>query len=858
MPLFEMPSTTPELRLANKNGEFESLRISMRKLAGLDSAGEQLEDLDRLLSEYDKWIVQSKERINEEGEGFDTGAATEILARIDHSRDRIHRGMELLKSGNPDVLKAFEFANLAMLIAQSRPKKDRTPVWSGSNAEYRFSEEFAPVNLDQIPTSRGFWRPFQIAFLLMSLEGLVDDTSVNRQEVDLVWFPTGGGKTEAYLGVIAFLLFYRRLTGKVDKGISVLMRYTLRLLTAQQFERATTLFCAMEYIRRKEEKIFGRKQFSIGLWVGLAASPNHRSNALNQLTELANNPENSENPFILRRCPWCAAKFGAFRTDKAGDHVLGYVAESGTVKFRCSDASCDFGVCDDPLMPQTNEPLPVSVIDDDLLDAPPDLLIATVDKFAMLAWKPEIRSFFGIDKSGERISDPPSLIIQDELHLISGPLGTIVGAYETVIEELCSSYGVRPKIIASTATISNAQEQIKGLYARDKCSIFPPTGLEANESFFARESREDDGKQSPGRMYIGIMAPAYVSLQSAQARVFASLMQWPAVADWSDEERDPWWTLLCFFNSLRELGSAATLLVADTREYLRVIATRHDHSLENQFRKSLFPTELTSRIPSHQIPETLNRLEISYKTQTGKRDFSEVAVDACLASNIIEVGVDVPRLSLMTVVGQPKTTAQYIQVSSRIGRELTRPGLVFTLYSASKARDISHFEKFKNYHQKIYSHVEPTSVTPFSIPAVERTLHALLVSLIRQMGDLDTVAKDPTEVLPDTLIDMVRNMVASRVQSVSPEDESFVIKELEKRLKEWSFWMHGDYGVFQGLPADPCLMYQAGQSPPATWENMSWATLTSMRGVDGSAEAEVTPFFNVVNESDLAGQEEQP
>lgn len=856
MPLYEMPSTTPELKFENDEGVLETLKISMRKLSGLDGLNGQFDELHLLLKEYDKWIAKS--RMTALDEALDAEATQEVLTRIEHARQRIHKGTELLLSGDPRVTKAFELANLAMLIAQSRPKGDRTPSWEGSSSNYYFSERYAAVDLESIPTGRGFWRPFQIAFLIMSLDGLVDDLSPSREEVDLIWFPTGGGKTEAYLGVIAFLLFYRRLIGKSDEGVSVLMRYTLRLLTAQQFERATTLFCAMEFIRRQQVELLGKQRFSIGLWVGLAASPNKRDEAVKQLGRMMEDPDSAENPFILRRCPWCAAKFGSFRTEKAGNYVLGYVSEGGTVKFRCPDSECDFGVGDDdPLAPRLNDPLPVSVIDEDLIDRPPNLLVATVDKFAILAWKPEIRSFFGINSLGERVGDPPSLIIQDELHLISGPLGTIVGAYETVVDELCSQFGVRPKIVASTATISNAHEQIRNLYAREKCSIFPPTGLDANESFFAKESREDDGSQSPGRIYVGVMAPAYISLQTTQARVFASLMQWPAVPEWSDEERDPWWTLLCFFNSLRELGSAATLLLADTRDYLRVIASRHNHSLDSQFRKSLFPTELTSRIASHQIPETLNRLETRYKTPSGKRDFSEVAVDACLASNIIEVGVDVPRLSLMTVVGQPKTTAQYIQVSSRIGRDLTRPGMVFTLYSASKARDISHFEKFKNYHQKIYSHVEPTSVTPFSIPAVGRTLHALLVSLIRQTGELDTIAKDPTEFIPDDLIQTAREMIRTRVQIVSPDDESYVLRELESRLKEWKAWVPDGYGAFQGLSEDPSLMYQAGQSPPETWENTSWSTLTSMRGVDGSAEAKVTAFFNRVVDDGNADENEE-
>lgn len=842
-PVFEMPSMTPDLTIADQSGNLVDLKISMRKLAALDGRESQFYEIDRLLNEYDRWLKQLESDSQKDSALSSSEAAKSVVDNIRHAKSRVLRGRALLDS-NPLVKHAFELANLAMFIAQTRPKNDRNPVWEGSSLNLVFDKPYETVNLKFMPESKGFWRPFQIAFLLMSLEGLIDDQSSDREEVDLIWFPTGGGKTEAYLGVISFLLFYKRLVGECDDGVTVIMRYTLRLLTAQQFERAATLFCAMEYVRRESAESLGKDAFSIGLWVGLATSPNKRSEAISKIKTMRNNPD-AENPFILRRCPWCAAKFGAFKTDKSGNQVLGYVEEKGTVKYRCPDAYCDFSNQQDPFLAQEREPLPISVIDEDLIEAPPDMLVATVDKFALLAWKPELRSFFGIDETGEVKKSPPSLIIQDELHLISGPLGTIVGAYETVIEELCSKDGIKPKIIASTATISNAYEQINSLYARSKCSIFPPPGLDADDSFFARQSKEADGSLSPGRMYVGVMAPGYLSMQTAQARVFATLLQWPSVNEnWSDEERDPWWTLLCFFNSLRELGSAATLLLADAREYLRVIATRHGLDMSKQYRSSLFPTELTSRIPSHQIPEVLNQLEHKYKTFEGKKDYSKAPIDACLASNIIEVGVDVPRLSMMTVVGQPKTTAQYIQVSSRIGRDSSKPGLVVTILSPNKARDISHFEKFRNYHQKIYSFVEPTSVTPFSIPSVERTLHALLVILVRQLSETSRLANDPNEDIPPLLRKRVYDVIEERIQNVSPGDREYVLSKLDQRLTEWKYWAPEHYGTFQGLPEDPSLMYQAGQTPPDNWVNFSWPTLTSMRGVDGSAEAGVTVYFN--------------
>ena len=314
-----------------------------------------------------------------------------------------------------------------------------------------------------------------------------------------------------------------------------------------------------------------------------------------------------------------------------------------TVAFRCDDAKCEFG--HSPIQPGRS-PLPISIIDEDIIDNPPNLVIGTVDKFAMLAWKPETRAIFGINDQGKHKGLPPTLIIQDELHLISGPLGSMVGMYETVIEELCAernrSGSVNlPKIVASTATISRAGEQVKSLYARERVMLFPPSGLEDGDSFFSREARDESGKLLPGRLYTGVMAPGHGSQQTTIARVFATLLQYPLLmpVDEGDESaRDPWWTLLSFFNSLRELGGTATLLVADARDYLRVILTRHGYSYKD-IRQLLNVVELTSRIRGDHIPLAIQQLEIPYQRNSDGRYNNSVEV--CLASNIIEVGVDI-------------------------------------------------------------------------------------------------------------------------------------------------------------------------------------------------------------------------
>jgi hypothetical protein len=873
LPVYETPATSAELLVTDPTGNRVPLKVSMRLLAGLDPANDGLGDIERMLDEYDRWIESLKRKI-ELLDSDDVPTASALIEKCVECRSRIADGLTLLREESETALKvrhAFRLANLAMLISQRRGKQElRQPVRSEEDALSWSSpiREFDP----SVPDAEyGYWRPFQIAFLVMSLRGIFDSTHKDRSVVDLIWFPTGGGKTEAYLGLTAFTIFFNALSKASVSGVDVLMRYTLRLLTAQQFQRAATLFCAMEHLRRKNVESLGERPFRIGLWVGGSATPNRREDALTKLRELQRDV-NAENPYVLLRCPWCAARFGPIEGDTSPGgkghrgasrgtrarasqsvRVYGYVREKtpegDTVAFRCSDEACEFG----GLASQGRPALPIVVIDEDLLASPPNLLIGTVDKFAMLTWSPRARRIFGLNESGRHEGLPPTLIIQDELHLISGPLGSMVGAYETVIEALCvDPFGgvTRPKIVASTATISRAQEQVHHLYARRGVTLFPPSGLQANDSFFAREATNDDGTPKPGRLYVGVLAPAHNSLQTTQARIFASLMQHASLIDGEADRIDPWWTLLVFFNSLRELGGAATLFTADVREYLRVILDRL--GLEyTKIRQMLNVEELTSRIRSDHIPRLLEALERPFRTggSRGSGNVTDEPIDACLASNIIEVGVDIPRLSLMAIVGQPKTTSQYIQVSSRVGRDASRPGLVVVLYGQTKPRDRSHYEKFRSYHQQLYAQVEPTSVTPFSPPAVDRALHGLIVALVRQLGDFAREAQtpDPFPLSPGTALRIrIEEVIRERVSEISPDELAGVLRQMEFRLKEWSAWNPAEYGGFAKRPEHPPLMHPAGTVPRPQWNEHSWATMSSLRNVDAGCEADLTMAYNIV------------
>jgi len=868
MPAYEMSPMAFEVMAADG----QHVRLSMRSLASIDrEAKPVIATLRQLVVLYENWIDRLPaghvEDVHKETAG-------ELVGRCQMSAKRMHAGINILEEDG-HACRAFALANEAMLMAQHRrPSEARKPQFS-PDGEASWPTPYHPLDIEDAslkaseddqnrPVAQ--WRPFQLAFLLMSLEGIVCDHTEDRQTVDLIWFPTGGGKTEAYLGLAAFTVFYNALSGRVSKqanqprAVSILMRYTLRLLTAQQFQRAVILFSAMELLRICNADL-GNQRFTVGLWVGGTSTPNDmiKAQRAKKLMDGSVSPQPEEdadaNPFVLLQCPWCNAAFGRQRQSGRGNRrteyeIHGYsIAGKGQdVRFvyRCPDRNCEFG-------PGKDAFIPALVVDEMLYQNPPSLLIGTVDKFAMLAWKPEARSLFGIGNDGERIARGPELIIQDELHLMTGPLGTMVGLFETAVDSLCRyQSGVPAKIIASTATAARAGDQIRALYAAKTMRVFPPPGLDAADSFFAKEAND-----KPGRLYVGILAPGHGSMQTTQRHIYAALLQGAAdIATGSDEQAapdlaDPWWTLLAYYNSLRELGGALTLFGADIPDQLDVIALRRGLTPQSKRRVRVDGNvmELTSRISSADVPEALRSMEKSLdvfaKDKGGQRTvWANFAVqDACLASNIIEVGVDVPRLSLMAIVGQPKTTSAYIQASSRVGRRDDRPGLVAMLYSNTKPRDRSHYERFRAYHQSIYSWVEATSVTPFSPPAVARALHAVLVAMTRQTGSLD---QTPQVAIADTeKMDRLRDLLEERAGVVARKDEvAGVTDRFGQLLREWTAYNPDRWGRAKenGVPP-PSLLYASGSERPPTWGHTGWATPTSLRAVDATCEAQVTQHY---------------
>jgi hypothetical protein len=575
---------------------------------------------ESMASAYEKWIEEQERELARDPtltvKMSETGKLH--IARCRDCLSRIRGGIALLVS-DQFVLDAFRMMNQAMLeqwahyeLASNSEKRRK---WLFDRDTPRPSARYVQPEYGETK-----WRPFQLAFVLMNLRPMRESESSERGIVDVIWFPTGGGKTEAYLGLTAFSILLRRSLHPANAGTTVLMRYTLRLLTTQQFQRAASLICALERMRRRTSNDLGIAPISIGLWVGGAVTPNRHDRAVEAYKRLCDGGR--ENPFILLSCPWCGIDMGP-QEDKGRTRPFGYDeikdAEGKRIRFRCEDPDCDFS---------TEAGLPIEVVDQGIYEKPPTLLIGTVDKFAMLPLTPEARRIFGIDTSYSR----PELIIQDELHLISGPLGSMVGHYESVIDELATSRipskVVAPRIVASTATIARASEQVRAVYGRPS-SLFPPQGLRAGESFFARE-----GDSAEGRAYVGVHAMALSSHVTAQVRTMAALLQGPALSENSSAAAtDPYWTLMVYFNSLRELGRAATLVQADIKEYLNAVwerigltedmgggAAKARRRFVNRF------TELTSRIQSNDIPEVLQQLF----TPKPERD----VVDLCYATNI--------------------------------------------------------------------------------------------------------------------------------------------------------------------------------------------------------------------------------
>ncbi len=741
-----------------------------------------IEGLEKFTEKYAEWI-NGEEKKSNDVEFRLQECAKDHIQKCRFAYERINNSIRILKDsviGNQIVWSAFRYANEAMLLQRIQTLKKQ-----GKDPDKK----------------EIMWYPFQLAFFLQELTSMAEPENKDRKLVDLLWFPTGGGKTEAYLGIAAFTIFYRRMKyGEVGEGVSVIMRYTLRLLTIQQFERASMLICACELLRQRYR--ISTKPIEIGLWVGNELTPKNIEDAEKSLRKLqvgAKLSADEADPCQIKICPWCGKELSVdnYSIDKA----------SSIMNIKCDNADCD---CH-----QMNG-LPIRLIDQEIYERTPSFIVATVDKFAQITLKSEPAAIFGVGQS----HNPPDLIIQDELHLISGPLGTMTGIYEAAITRVCEKSNIPVKIIASTATIRNAENQIRALYGRS-FTQFPPQGISTDDSFFAVKSEDAD---RPARLYLGYMGVG-TTFTTTLIRIYASWLfasRYLIDIGFEDKVIDNFWTLTGYFNSLRELGGTRTQIVDD-------VQSRYQHLKDRKFAHLMpafsgknnyeFSEELTSRMGNDKISEIIQKgLKKSFTKEN-----SEDVYDFILASNMISVGVDVGRLGTMAVAGQPKTNAEYIQATSRVGRD--NPGLVFMVYNASRSRDRSHYEQFLRYHSAMYRYVEATSLTPFSDRARDRGLQALFVTLCRYMidnlrdnssaGNFDKNSKDVIK---------IEKIIKEYVKTVDESELDNVLEELQDIEEAWEDKSGGEL-YYKKKNKNELLM-------PDTDEDSRFRTMNSMRSVE--------------------------
>lgn len=852
-------------RVAPNEGEplKSAVTFGMEDLAELAAGdGSALKSaLEALPKLYGDWIIAQREI--ELTSPRRRRTADGLIRDMETAKGRIATGLEVLAT-EPLARQAFTFMNLA--VARAARRRNAGP--KGNPAEQR-----APA-----------WRPFQLAFILLNLAGLADSRHPDRETADLLFFPTGGGKTEAYLGLAAFTIAMRRLRapGVLGAGVTVIMRYTLRLLTLDQLARAAGVVCALELMRtdpaninQRGQKLLGDWPIEIGLWVGSDASPNKlgRTGEADQTTAVGRVRryrlgQDKRAPAPIKACPWCGTAF----TPESFSCTPSNAAPTN-LELRCVNDRCDF---------TRNRPLPILTVDEPIYRRLPAFLIATIDKFAALPWVGETGAFFGhVDRFDPNVGfygaaepnkgrpldndwklDPPDLIIQDELHLIAGPLGTVAGLYECAIDQLAErnrgGKRIRMKIVASTATVRRASDQIAALFDRQVTSIFPPPGPDRADSFFAVTV---PSSTDPARLYMGIAAqgrgPKLVFLRALTTLLAAAQAAFDADTPQHGKASpaDPYMTALCYFNALRELGGARRIVEDEVRDRARRYgderrrAVPHDQPFSN--RPIREPMELTSRVSTDQVALAKQRLEAEFLSQVD-------TVDVALATNMISVGLDITRLGLMIVQGQPKTAAEYIQATSRVGRDHNRPGLVIAVLNLHKPRDRMHFEHFGQYHRTFYRAVEATSVTPWAARALDRALAAVVVSAARH---IDAGLTHETSVVdlaanPD-VIAAVRNFIVKRAPPSAVAGGSAALGAMiDKIFADWVSTAHeqaagGNSFAFARKKSPHRLLHQPlepeiGNLTPA---HSRFVAGRSMRDVEPSVRMKVkdpygTPIAN--------------
>ena len=419
--------------------------------------------------------------------------------------------------------------------------------------------------------------------------------------------------------------------------------------------------------------------------------------------------------------------------------------------------------------------------------------------------------------------------------------------------------GMRAKYIASTATIKNAQKQVQTLFAKEM-AIFPPSGLRYDDSYFAKTVPLE---QKAGRLYVGYLAPL-LDRQHCLEPLAGVLLSNP-ISLFKDDEQymDRWWTQIVYHGSLKGVGNSRTLYQSGIQSYLtkftiesmkKEIDEHYPNFLDDKSLKSLSDFK---KIDDPNVKSIVNKylplrdIEVKMLTSNqtaeenaeifdvlGKNKDDAQAIDVALATNMISVGLDVSRLALMIINGQPLTTAEYIQASSRVGRGET-PGMVFVNYYKTQARSLSHYENFRSYHDSFYRFVEPSSLTPFTFQARSRALHASLVIAMRHsaIGMLSNESAGEFDMENDVVKKVIKEMKIRCKFAIGKNSEMTkkTNEHINKLVIEWS--NESKYCHTNRIK----LVYNSKDRGTNNLicnfkeKNGLWQTLQSMRNIESSA-----------------------
>jgi hypothetical protein len=800
IPYCDTPDVDPTPRnkeeITLNNGSFEpsplianldTLSFKWLSIFSHASDDDVINGLIGFIQSYEDWIKLKRSKYK----NADSTAKRIIDQELDKcqaDKIRMANNINLFLKGNTNKknIEAFRIMNGVMFMQlwhSVQTKKGRVKeIFNDPHFKYFDKAFYQQANDDLFRKGESLaWRAFQLAFIILNLDGIFksendDDWERRNEWVDLVWFPTGGGKTEAYLGIIALTIINRRrLHKKLGGGTAAIMRYTLRLLTLQQFQRATLMIMGLELIRRWDLYDLGEEPIFLGLWVGDNSLPNNmipsntddKNNLLMEFNKLS---EGQKSKIPFDSCPWCSSKLNPATQPV---HERTNVFHFNRLHLRCSNEKCSFNYSRPARARSDQGPLPVSLCDDEIYQHPPALLFGTVDKFAQLAHKvssatternKDSRRIFGRGnwESGKPTEGylPPDLIIQDELHLLLGPLGSSVALFEAAVDQLCRRKdGTRPKVISSTATTRNTDLQIMALFDR-KVNLFPKPGVECDDSFFAFYKRTYNNAQGEKteylskRRYIGILPTGRTQIWM-QMRIASILLTHRALFEIKklgnhnplefvyDEQfvktMDYYHTVVSYFNSLKEVGKTEsqvhTYIIKEIRRvFNRVI--RPGKLMHALYTYSINKAELTGRLSGDEVKNELTNVSTKWNPKkrfayesNGEIVSGHTPPDFVVATNMISVGIDVSRFNLIIMNSMPRNIAEYIQASSRVARDSY--GLVLTVHHPFRARDMSHYEKYIEFHEKMYSYVEPISITPFTKKSIERYLGLYVATILR-------------------------------------------------------------------------------------------------------------------------------